>query len=270
MLNFNYHNRDHELDIKVLPTPLKNKQVDIILPFFNDVSLLQYAVKSIKTFTTDDLYNLYILNNGSSSEDALKLLRDFIFYLGTQKKHNIGIVNHNTIGKEWNGSESHGIGLNSIIGSGLLTSKNIFLMHTDSAPLSNIWLTYMLSKIDEGNKCVGTYWNWKNEEGIEFLHCSGLLVDRKFAEGIDYRPNPPKWDTIGALTMKLHETKSKFFICKNSRNDTSLRKYHAYAHERGSEVFDESDPPTPMYVHVGRGSSTPHTDTRITTYIRNI
>ena len=59
---FNYCGRIYEIDIHILPTPLRNKEVDIILPVFNDIELFLYAVKSLKTFTTDDLYNLYILN----------------------------------------------------------------------------------------------------------------------------------------------------------------------------------------------------------------
>ena len=169
-------------------------------------------------------------------------------------KHNFGVITHKTIGTQWNGSDAHGTGLNSIIGSGLLTSKNIFLMHTDSAPLANHWLKYMLEKINEGNKVIGTYTNWNDGQGIGYLHCSGLLVDRCFAEGVDYRPNKDAgYDTIGALTKKLVDTNSKYFVCKNSRNDTSLRQFHAYNHTKGSESFD--DDMKPIFGHAGRGSS---------------
>ena len=250
---FNYCGRIYEIDIHILPTPLRNKEVDIILPVFNDIELFLYAVKSLKTFTTDDLYNLYILNNGSSNPECLNGLQSIAQSLSMTNKHNVGVITHKTIGVEWNGSEAHGTGLNAMVGSGLLTSKNVFLMHSDSAALGHNWLKYFLGKVNEGNVAVGTYTNWSDDQGVAYLHCSGLLVDREFAEGIDYRPNKPQYDTIGALTKKLIDTKSKYLVCKNSRNDPSLRVLHAYGQEKGSESFDDED--KPVWGHAGRGSS---------------
>jgi len=230
-----------------------SKKVDIIIPVVDELEIFQYALRSLKEYTKNHLYNLYIVSNGSGFK-TLSYLNELRSYLN-KCQENINILNHLSISKyNASGSDAHALALNAIIGSGILTSENIFLMHADSAPLAKHWLDFMLSKIDEGNTAVGTYTNWE-KDGIKFLHCSGVMVNRNFwlENNISARPNNPHYDTIGQLTLKLVEKDQKFYVIKNSRNNPELRERHLYNHERGSESFD--DELNSIFGHQGRGMS---------------
>jgi len=258
-LKFNYHEFDHEIDVCIFCD--KPKKVDIILPVFNDVLLASYFIQKLNKYTNPKDYNLWIIDGGSTDPETLKYLEGIIHY-GTEARKkeidfNVNVVYHRTANKVWGGSKNHGENLNSLIGSGLLTSKNCLLVHSDSLIISSKYFPYILGKIDEGNCAVSNFTNWENDKGMKFYHCSGLLTNREFIieNKIDCRPNKPAYDTIGMISVKLKEHNKKVFIMPNSRNNTELRKYHAWDHARGCESFDEETPPNCLLAHQGRGSS---------------
>jgi len=258
-IKFNYHGFDHEIDTVIFNDI--SKQIDIILPIFNDVLLASYFIQKLNKYTNPKDYNLWIIDGGSTDTETLKYLEGIIHYGDLSKKKNIdfnvNVVYHRTANKVWNGSKNHGENLNSLIGSGLLTSKNCLLVHSDSLIISSKYFPYILSKIDEGYTAVSNFTNWEDDKGMKFYHCSGLIVDREFLieNEIDCRPNKPKWDTVGEISIKLKEQDKKVFIMPNSRNNTELRQFHAWDHARGCESFDEEIPPNFLIAHEGRGSS---------------
>lgn len=249
-MEINYLNEKYEVEANVFNN--KSKKVDIILPLWNNVDLANYALKSLRKFTDNDLYNLWIVDNGSTNPAMLQYINSVLLNLKFDKTTNFNILKHISAPKTWGGSENHALALNLAIP--FLTSEYAFLMHDDSVPLASHWLQYLLSKADEGNVCVGTYTNWE-KDNKKFVHCSGVLVKRDFIidNQINFKPNKPQYDTIGMLTLKLYEKNAKTFICRNSRNEVDLRQYHAYDHKYGSESFDDSL--KPIWAHEGRGSS---------------
>lgn len=229
----------------------EKKEVDIVMPIWNNVSIANYAIQSIQKFTDNKLYNLWIVDNGSTNTSMLQYINSLILKAKFEKG-NINFLKHLSAPQDWGGSENHALALNLTMP--LLKSDYVFFMHDDAVPLSNKWLPYMLSKAKEGNTCVGTLTNWE-KDGIKYLHCSGVLIERDFIlnNEIDFRPNKPHYDTIGMLTLKLVNNNKKYFVMKNSKNNPELKEKHEYNHERGSESFD--DELNPIWAHQGRGST---------------
>lgn len=257
-LKFNYHGFEHEIDAYIFCD--KEKEVDVILPVFNqDYNLASYFIQKLFKYTKPEDCNLWIVDGNSTEKNMLKYLNGIIYH-GQESKQidfNVNVVFHRTGNKVWGGSKNHGENLNSIIGSGLLKSKNILMCHSDTLVLSEKYFPYILEKTDEGYTAVSNFTNWKNDDGVEFFHCSGLLIDRVFVieNEIDCRPNKPEWDTIGEITIKLKEQDKKVFVMRNSRNNPELRKYHKFQHERGCESFGDELVPEGYIAHQGRGSS---------------
>lgn len=248
-MEINYLDEKYEVEANVFNnTP---KKVDIILPVWNNPNLANYALKSLRKFTNNDMYNLWIVDNGSTNPIMIQYINSLLLNLRFDKNTNFNVLKHLSAPKTWGGSENHALGLNLTIP--FLTSEYTFLMHDDSVPLASHWLEYLLSKADAGNVCVGTYTNWE-KDNMKFVHCSGVLVKRSFIldNKINFKPNKPHYDTIGMLTLKLYEKNEKWFVCRNSRNEVELRQYHAYDHKYGSESFDDNL--TAIFAHQGRSS----------------
>ena len=109
-----------------------NNKIDILIPYYNEQGLLVKLVESIIKFTRTLEYNIYLINNGSSSNDLKFFFRKY------EKHIKILDMPKNT-------------GFGSAINFGLKNSFENFkvVMHSDCEVVNSTWLSNLyLSYID--------------------------------------------------------------------------------------------------------------------------
>ena len=148
-----------------------NNKIDILIPYFNEQGLLVNLVESIIKYTTNIEYNIFLINDGSISEDI-----KFFFKKYDKHIHVLDMPKNN--------------GFGAAVNYGLKNSfeKLKVVMHSDclvvnSSWLSNLYLSYLyLSKnFNCGLVCSKTNCSttkYKLLEGsVEELSDSNVVLD---------------------------------------------------------------------------------------------
>ena len=136
-----------------------NNKIDIIIPYYNEQGLLVKLVESIIKYTRNIEYNIYLINDGSSSEDIK-------FFFKNYNKH-IKILD---IPKN--------LGFGAAINHGLKNSfENLkLIMHSDCIVenfswLSNLYLSYLNLKKDNNCALVCSKTNYSTTK-YKILECN--------------------------------------------------------------------------------------------------
>jgi hypothetical protein len=138
------------------------------------------------------------------------------------------------------------------IGRIVSKSEYIFVAHNDVLAYRKDFMSYLMSKLDEGHDLAGL---GKDNIRINAIHVSGFLFKRSNFSSCPFLPDRfPEIDVGDQFT----ESATNPFCTRNSINDRSLlpqihEKYPEVKNIPGDKAIDEDG--NLLYIHMGRGST---------------
>jgi len=121
--------------------------VSIIIPHYQTQSLARLCLRSIRRYTTKTPYEVIVVDNGSSDGGSLEYLRGVKWIKLIERTEGISDIP----------GEAH----KEALDAGIDASSGKFLLsfHTDTIPIADGWLAWMVSKMqaDERIGAAGTY-----------------------------------------------------------------------------------------------------------------
>jgi glycosyltransferase involved in cell wall biosynthesis len=126
---------------------MTDPEVSIIIPHYQTQSLAQLCLRSIRRYTTRTPYEVIVVDNGSSDGASLEYLRSVKWIKLIERTEGISDIP----------GEAH----KEALDEGIDAARGKFLLsfHTDTIPIRDRWLAWLVGKIDADEKigAVGTY-----------------------------------------------------------------------------------------------------------------
>ncbi len=124
--------------------------------------------------------------------------------------------------REW-GSYANAVGLE--LGCGLIdpATRHLMVMHMDTMPCREGWLSFLQSKLSESVRAAGVRMDTvRVPEGI--LHVIGYLVDYQLMKKlpVDFFPQMPHYDVGDRVTVALREAGYDVHACRNTLHNPEL------------------------------------------------
>ncbi|MCP4376322.1 MAG: glycosyltransferase [bacterium] len=122
-------------------------EVSIIIPHYQTESLARLCLRSIRRYTTQIPYEVIVVDNGSSDGASLEYLRGVRWIKLIERTEGISDIP----------GEAHKEALDA--GIDAASGKFLLSFHTDTIPICDQWLAWLVGKIDASKKigAVGTY-----------------------------------------------------------------------------------------------------------------
>ncbi|MDP6636312.1 MAG: glycosyltransferase family 2 protein [Phycisphaerae bacterium] len=126
-----------------MPEPV----VSIIIPHYQTESLARLCLRSIRRYTTQTPYEVIVVDNGSADKKSLEYLRSVKW---------IKLIER-TEGISDRPGEAHKEALD--VGIDASTGEFLLSFHTDTIPIAEGWLAWLVGKIDADHRigAAGTY-----------------------------------------------------------------------------------------------------------------
>lgn len=227
-------------------------------------SVLRVCIQTIQRYTPEP-HELWVVDNNSPWKNVTWLLQwpDLNVVLNRTEplaadRRGLRARLQGKAKQYFFGSYANAIGLELAVR--LIDPQSHYLMtlHMDTMPCREGWLSYLLSKFDDGIGAVGVRMGKKRvPEGV--LHILGCLVDfqlfRKF--NMDFMPHPPRYDVGDRITVALREAGYDVFACRNTFTEPHLIEIipssSPLRHLRMDRYFDDDD--NVFFLNLGRGIS---------------
>jgi GT2 family glycosyltransferase len=216
-------------------------RIDIVMPSYRSEYLTCLAIKSFEqNKSTFDFRYIVVENSDDTSyRDKVKSISENVVWV----QNPTNLIN----------SEANAIAVEK--GLELVETELVFICHNDVAAVDPSWMHFLLSKINEGNKLVGTV---LDNIRIKAVHISGFLTYTKFAKENNmyptYEGSTQILDVGDILTQKCIEDGSSFFCCDNTENNDLLvenldEEFKSFGVDR---CLDDSG--KVIFLHLGRGT----------------
>ena len=121
--------------------------VSIIIPHYQTEMLARLCLRSIRRYTTRTPYEVVVVDNGSADGGSLEYLRGVKWIKLIERTEDISNIP----------GEAHKEALDA--GIAAASGKLLLSFHTDTIPITDGWLAWLVGKIDAGEEigAVGTY-----------------------------------------------------------------------------------------------------------------
>ncbi|GEM_PF-4183106 len=220
-------------------------RLSIIIPAFHSGVLTDICVKSFCKFCPENIILDFLIVENSTDITYKDNLEKSINFPNTFQ-----FINNPT---RYIGSEANA----QAVEIGLKYNKNdwIFMAHCDTCVTNPLFYDAFMLKIKEENMLIGTY---EDINRIHAIHISGLMVNKKIAESVDYFPVYEKGNQIldvgDKLTKYCREHDIKHYCFENTFG------HHPAVLEKGHKFYCVSAPKcvynkNVIHMHLGRGVS---------------
>jgi len=191
--------------------------------------ILRVCIQSIKRFTLEP-YELWIIDNNSPKKHVEWLKRQTGFNLVINRTEPLPPNKRKFIYKifpifnqlRW-GSYANAIGLEIAARAINQHSKWMLTMHMDTAPSSEDWLSYLLSKTSTKIRAVGVHLQKnRNPEGI--LHILGCLFDFQLFKqlNLNFYPELPTKDVGDNITIGFRQAGFSIYSLQDTFNHPEI------------------------------------------------
>ena len=216
-------------------------RIDIIIPSFRSEGLTTAAIKSFEKNKSTFNFRYIVVENSddTSYKDKVEALNDNVLWVQNPTHLTNSYANAIAIER----------GLEHV------QSELVFICHNDVAAVDPSWMHFLVSKINEGNKLVGTV---LDNIRINAVHISGLLTYTEIAKQVDIYPvqrdNKQVLDVGDSLTQYCSEREISFYCCRNTENNSVSpheldEKYSSFNVDRAVD-----DTGKVIFMHLGRGT----------------
>lgn len=222
------------------------KSISLLSVSLLNEDLISNLIKSCEKFKPKDLTINYIVVENSNETSY----RDRICSLAP----NVTWVQNSIQDKLVAGAgKTHGCGLN--VGMKHVKTDWVFICDNDTLVVSSMFFNEFFDKINEGYSLIG---NGFDPGRIGAVIPTGMFVKSCIANQLDLQQNIEKnWDTANSITDYVRKNNLKYYIFRNTFNDSSLvsvtnEPYRSWGESGIDRCLDSDD--NVMFLHLGRGT----------------
>jgi glycosyltransferase involved in cell wall biosynthesis len=199
------------------------KKIGIITIAFNGSKLIEYQIKTIKKYCSDD-YEFIVVDN-STKNNEIERIKNIC------TENNIRLINTNiNLTNSYNNpSNNHGLTLNYVYNFLKNDFDYLLFIDHDLFPIKE----FSVEQILGDNIIAGCKQTISNTDYL----WPGFLILSKLDEQFDFTPIPPL-DTGGRLHTFISNNINKVFFIEHSHVPIDLKLNNDYMHEFYDELYD--------------------------------
>ena len=225
--------------------------------------IVRVCIQAIQQYTPES-HELWIVDNNSPEEHKNWLLNqseiNVIFNYTEPTPPNRSVSRYlpwkRTKSQQEYGSYANAIGLELAVR--LIEPETQYLMplHMDTMPCRIGWLSYLLSKLENGTAAAGVRMDkTRTPEGV--LHVLGYLVNYQIFRQLElnFMPQLPQCDVGDLVTLNLRKAGYEVFACHNTLWEPHLIETIPASSPFKSVYIDRAfdDENNIIFLHLGRG-----------------